>query len=282
MLLKAPILGLYLALFLLCHVLAHPLHPEMNAALDGGLGGLFGGEDPLAPAEPETDKALPKHPHLPPIPTPALGGLFTTEEHTSKSPSVQATVSTASRSVSTLASGAATTQFSTTTSTSSSASSPSPATPTGATKEAASSPAGDTSKWKFIGIAALGIGVVAGIMLSIVFFDAWWGFLLALVGKKKKDGTEDLVPDWANRDWEFKIASQVGHRYPTLASLESMTKKQDLTGTPLMSPPASHSLVPSRPPSLYLPAVDPHPLEPLFRRPSATNRPVPQDPMFRA
>jgi hypothetical protein len=119
-------------------------------------------------------------------------------------------------------------------------------------------------------------------MLSIVFFDSWWGFLLALVGKKKKDGREDMVPDWAGRDWEFKIASEDGHRYPTLASLESMTRpKEDLNPTsPLMSPSPNPHLV-LRPPSLYLPVVDPHPLEPLFRRPSATNRPMLHDPMYR-
>ncbi|KAJ7786611.1 hypothetical protein B0H16DRAFT_1491087 [Mycena metata] len=138
------------------------------------------------------------------------------------------------------------------------------------------------------------IALIAGIMLAIVYFDAWWGLVLVLVGKRKKDsGTEDMVPDWVGRDWEFKIASEDGHRYPTLASLESITKqKQELPGTnPLMSPSANsrhlmspildlHNLVPTRPPSLYFPAADPHPLEPLFRRPSASNRPALHQPKF--
>ncbi|KAF7347592.1 hypothetical protein MVEN_01516100 [Mycena venus] len=199
----------------------------MNAGLDRGLGGLFGGgedADPPVPTDPETNNVLPKHPHLPTIAPEGLGGLFTTSEASS----VQATISSASRSASTFASGAAISQFSTTTSSSSSTSFPSPTVTIGATKETSNAPSGEAAQWKVIGIAAVSIGLVAGIMLSIVFFDAWWGFLLALVGKKKKAGTEDLVPDWANRDWEFKVASEDGHRYPTLASLETMTKKQEL------------------------------------------------------
>ncbi|KAJ7269433.1 hypothetical protein B0H12DRAFT_1095814 [Mycena haematopus] len=279
------ILRLSLALVLLCRVSAHPLHPEMNAALVRGLGDLFGGEDPLVPSDPETEKTLPKRPHLPSVATVDLGGLVTAEGNIIKVSvsSVQTTTSSASRPASTLTSVAAITPFPTTTSSSSSSSSPSATITPGDTKEASSSPE-EATKWKVIGIAAVSIGLIAGVMLSIVFFDSWWGFLLALAGKKKKGGTEDLVLDWANRDWEMKIASEDGHRYPTLASLESMKKKQDLTGTsPLMSPTDvrhPHNLVPTRPPSLYLPAVDPHPLEPLFRRPSASNRPVPHELVF--
>ncbi|KAJ6520113.1 hypothetical protein C8R45DRAFT_953923 [Mycena sanguinolenta] len=285
---QAAILRLYLALVLLCYVSAHPLHPEMNVALDRGLGGLFGDdEDPLpeAPSSPETEKALPKRPHLPSIATEGLGGLLTAEGDILKASGIQTTTSSASRSASTLASGAATTPFTATTS-SSSSTIPSPTTMPGDTKQPSSSPGSEATEWKVIGIAAVSIGLIAGVILSILFFDSWWGFLLALVGKKNKGGTEDLVPDWANRDWEVKIASEDGHRYPTLASLESMTKKHDLTGTsPLISPTSddarhSHSLVPTLPPPLYVPGSDPHPLEPLFRRPSASNRPVPHESMF--
>ncbi|KAJ6575412.1 hypothetical protein B0H19DRAFT_1128566 [Mycena capillaripes] len=282
---QATIWRLCLALGLLCYVLAHPLHQDSNAGLRG-LGGLLGdeGDVPLPASDPETEnKALPKHPHLT-FTSEGLGGLLTAELNPSRASSVQATVSSASRTASTLNSGAALTQFSTTTS-HSFTSFPSPTTTIGATKEAPSTPPAEATEWKVIGIAALGIGVVAAVMLAIVFFDSWWGFVLALVGKRKKDrGREDMVPDWAGRDWEFKIASEDGHRYPTLASLESMTKpKQDLTGTtPLMSPsPDTRHLPPVRPPSLYLPVVDPHPLEPLFRRPSASNGPIRHDPMFR-
>ncbi|KAJ7492338.1 hypothetical protein FB451DRAFT_985080, partial [Mycena latifolia] len=142
----------------------------------------------------------------------------------------------------------------------------------GVTKQAPNTPPGEAAEWKVIGIAAVSIGLIAAVMLSIVFFDSWWGFLRALVGKRKKEGgTEDMIPDWARRDWEFKIASEDGHRYPTLSSLESMTKpKQDPTSaSPLMSmSPDPRHLGPMRPPSLYMPVEDPHPLDPLFRRPS--------------
>ncbi|KAF7337495.1 ABC transporter protein [Mycena sanguinolenta] len=288
---QATILRFYLTLVLLCYISARPLHPEMNAALDRGLGSLFGDdEDPLpeVPSSPETEKALPKRPHLPTIATEGLGGLLTAEGDILKVSSVQITTSSASRSASTFTSGAAITPFTATTSSSSSTSFPSPTMTPSDTKQASSSPGSEATEWKVIGIAAVSIGLIAGVILSILFFDSWWGFLLALVGKKKRGGTEDLVPDWANRDWEVKIASEDGHRYPTLASLESMTKKQDLTGTsPLISPTSddarhSHSLVPTLPPPLYLPGGDPHPLEPLFRRPSASNRPVPHELVFRS
>ncbi|KAF8215910.1 hypothetical protein K438DRAFT_1799695 [Mycena galopus ATCC 62051] len=282
------ILRLYLALILLCHVSAHPLRREMNAGLDRGLGGLFGDDsDPLVPSDPETEKALPKRPHLPTIATEGIDELLTAEGNIIKTTSsAQTTASSASRSASILTSGTAITQLSTTTSSSSSTSFPSPYPPTitsTATKEAPSASSfGASNEWKVIGITAVSIGLIAGIMLSIVFFDSMWRFLLALVGKRKKGGTEDLIPDWANRDWEVKIASEDGHRYPTLGSLESMTKQQDLTGTsPLISPALdarhSHSLVPTLPPSIYSPSVDPHPLDPLFRRPSASNRCLPRE-----
>ncbi|KAJ7751194.1 hypothetical protein DFH07DRAFT_774821 [Mycena maculata] len=275
---QAMILRLYIALVLLCYVLSHPLRQGTNAGLDRGLGGLLGGgdedDDPLPPSDPQMNTPLPK-PHLPVI---SSEGLVATQGNSNQASITTLTpsVSTASPSTSTLDSTSETTQFSTTT-----ISSPSTSIPTatvGITKPAPSTPPGEAAEWKVIGITALGIGLVATIMLSLFFFDSWWGFLRAVVGMKRKDrGSEDMIPDWARRDWEFKIASEDGHRYPTLASLESMTKpKQD----PLisMSPDPRH-LVPMPPPSLYLPAQDPHPLEPLFRRPSASS---PIAPMLRA
>ncbi|KAJ7170193.1 hypothetical protein C8R46DRAFT_226472 [Mycena filopes] len=284
------IFRLCLALGLLSYGLAHPLHQEANAALNRGLGGLLGGaeDDPLPPSDPELDPPAQKHPHLTFVSTERLAGLFTTARNPNTATStVPATIATgtatdSSRTTSTLASGSAFTPSPTATFISLSTNMPSPTITIGVTKQAPSTPPAEATEWKVIGIAVVSIALIAGVMLAFIYFDA----VLALVGMKRKDrGTEDMIPDWAGRDWEFKIASEDGHRYPTLASLESITKsKQELAGpmSPLsansrhmISPiPDLHSLVPTRPPSLYLPAVDPHPLEPLLRRPSASNRPV--------
>lgn len=40
-------------------------------------------------------------------------------------------------------------------------------------------------------------------------------------------GEETMVPDWEKRSWEFRLASEDGHRYPTMASLESIVKEKD-------------------------------------------------------
>ncbi|KAJ7459164.1 hypothetical protein B0H11DRAFT_2060585 [Mycena galericulata] len=283
---QTTIMRLYITLGLVCYALPHPLHQRTNVALDRGLGGLLGYEDdddPLPPSDSDIHTALPKPPpHLTIISLPSIGELLTTKENTNQASNTQVTdvSTTASLSTSTLDSGSQTTQSVTPTITSSSTSIPSAT--IGITKEAPSTPPGEAAEWKVIGIAALGIGLVAAVMLSIVFFDSWWGFLKAVFGKRKNNGgSEDMVPDWTQRDWKFKIASEDGHRYPTLASLESMTKsKQDPT-SPLMSPDPRHS-VPMRPPSLYLPTMDPHPLEPLFRRPSASNPAVQPNSRFRS
>ncbi|KAJ6621073.1 hypothetical protein B0H10DRAFT_2018526 [Mycena sp. CBHHK59/15] len=276
---------LYLTLGLSCYALSHPLNSRRNAGSRQGLAGLFGdgdGDDGdfFTSSGPETIVA----PHQPLYPTSftdeGLGGLFTMS---AKGSSVQS-VSAASHATSSLApvSAPITTQSMTTAVSSLSTSVASATATIGVTQEAPNTPPGEAAQWKVIGIAAIGMGLIAAVMLSIIFFDSWWGFLRALVGKKKKErGMEDLVPDWGRRDWEFKIASEDGHRYPTLASLESMTKNnQDVasskhTDSPLITlSPNPHHLTPLPPPSLYLPELDPHPLEPLFRRPSASNHPI--------
>ncbi|KAJ7109920.1 hypothetical protein C8R44DRAFT_800910 [Mycena epipterygia] len=279
---QATIMRVYIILGLLCYVLSHPLHQrELHRGLAGLLGD--GDDDPLIPSDSEMDTQLPQPPPLTIISSEDIGGLFTVgRDSNTASSRIQVTgVSSASRTSSTLGSGAESTQsIAATASSTTSTSSPSPTVEIGVTKEAPSTPPAEAAEWKVIGIAAVSIGLVAGIMLSIVFFDSWWGFMRALVGKKRKErGTEDMVPDWARRDWEFKIASEDGHRYPTLASLESMTKPKldpiSTAASPLMCISSNpHHLVPTRPPSLYFPVVDPHPLEPLFRRPSASNHPV--------
>lgn len=153
----------------------------------------------------------------------------------------------------------------------------------GFTQERSAMPAGEATEWKVIGIAIIAITFVATVILAIVFFDSWWGFLRDLMfGKRKGREAEDLVPDWEKRSWEFKLSSEDGHRYPTMSSLESMTKIKREKGQSsvftrhrTLSPDLQHSLV-APPQALYSPEYDPHPLEPLIRRPSTR----PQIPTF--
>lgn len=110
------------------------------------------------------------------------------------------------------------------------------------TPEASSTPPDEATEWKVIGIGIMSITFVGTLILLIVFFDSWWGFLRDLVvGKKRQEGIEDLAEGEGKKDWEKKLANEDGHRYPTLTSLESITKDPS--------------------------ALEPHPLEPLFRRP---------------
>lgn len=91
-----------------------------------------------------------------------------------------------------------------------------------------------------------------------------------------------MIPDWEKRSWEFKLSSEDGHRYPTLASLESISKeKHDIQNDGIASPftqppglsPEPQHLSPVCPARAHSPEFDPHPLEPLFRRPS-TRQPI--------
>ena len=167
-------------------------------------------------------------------------------------------------------------------SSSTSASSATPSSSVEATPEAARMPPGEAAEWKVIGLVVICIGFVATAILSIVFFDSWWGFLRDLAcGKREREGVEDMVPDWEKRSWEFKLASEDGHRYPTLASLECIAKEHaegDQNGSEIF-PFSSHprpcpELMSPRPP--YLSNRDAHPLEPLFRRPSMRQMTPPQ------
>ena len=91
--------------------------------------------------------------------------------------------------------------------------------------EASATPPGEATEWKVIGIAVIVITFIATVILAITFFDSWWGFLRALVlGNKHNGGEEKLVPDWNKRSWEYDLANEDGHRYPTMASLESIIK----------------------------------------------------------
>ncbi|KAF9567787.1 hypothetical protein CPC08DRAFT_519513 [Agrocybe pediades] len=108
---------------------------------------------------------------------------------------------------------------------------------TGDVLDASSTPPAELKEWKVIGIAVISITFIAILVLAVTFFDAWWGFLCAAVcgkrrGKRRKGiaypfSGETMVPDWERRSWEFKLASEDGHRYPTMASLESIVKDKE-------------------------------------------------------
>lgn len=71
-------------------------------------------------------------------------------------------------------------------------------------------------EWKVIGVAVIAFSTVAAILLLSVFFDHWWGFIRDLVlPKKKRDGSEELIPDWKKASWHITMDSDP-HRYPSL------------------------------------------------------------------
>jgi len=91
--------------------------------------------------------------------------------------------------------------------------------------EAPTTSAEEATQWKVIGIGIITVGLIATVILSIIFFDSWWKFFCDLFcGRWRRRGEETLVPDWTTRDWEFKLANEEGHRYPTLSSLVDMTE----------------------------------------------------------
>ncbi|KAF8971716.1 hypothetical protein BDZ97DRAFT_1752982 [Flammula alnicola] len=103
--------------------------------------------------------------------------------------------------------------------------------------DAPTTPPAELTEWKVIGIAVITITFIATAVLSVAFFDSWWGFVCAVVcGKRKRKGRglgeETLVPDWEKRSWEFRLASEDGHRYPTMASLESIVKESGKVEAP--------------------------------------------------
>ena len=86
----------------------------------------------------------------------------------------------------------------------------------------------ELTEWKVIGIGVITVTLIAILVLSISFFDSWWGFLRSVCCGKKTDGgegEETMVPDGERlgKSWEVKLANEDG-RYPTLSSIESIQK----------------------------------------------------------
>lgn len=110
----------------------------------------------------------------------------------------------------------------------------------GDTSEAPTTPPGELTEWKVIGIAVITITFIATVVLLVSFFDSWWGFVrAAMCGKSRKGNMstrglagETLVPDWEKRSWEFRLANEDGHRYPTMTSLESIVKEKEEVDEP--------------------------------------------------
>ncbi|PPQ63829.1 hypothetical protein CVT24_009780 [Panaeolus cyanescens] len=88
-------------------------------------------------------------------------------------------------------------------------------------------PPAELTEWKVIGVAVISVTLVAIIILAVTFFDSWWGFLSAVFTTKRDGGNETLLPDPDQRDWEFKLANEDGHRYPTMESLDSIAREKN-------------------------------------------------------
>ena len=67
---------------------------------------------------------------------------------------------------------------------------------------------GQAVDWRVIGIAVIAISAVGTVILLVVFFDQWWGFLCDVCGRRRRrrgGGKEELVPDWERGTWEYKV-----------------------------------------------------------------------------
>ena len=198
-------------------VIAHPLHPRTVVLQTRDLIGGILGLEPVAPASDinTVDNS----------PTNGTGTSFPVQTSIlSGSSKISTTVSTASSQA---------TLFITQTTTggrpSETSSAVSPTTTSiqiGYVADAPTTPPGEATEWKVIGIAVITITFITTVVLAITFFDSWWGFLRAiLLGDKRNGGDEKLVPDWDKQSWEYNLSKEDGHRYPTMASLESIVVK---------------------------------------------------------
>ncbi|KAG6837333.1 hypothetical protein H0H93_011428 [Arthromyces matolae] len=152
--------------------------------------------------------------------------------------------------------------------------------PPGSSSDTAVIPRSDARQWKIIGLVVICVTVIGVATLAIVFFDAWWGFLRAvLCGRKYGQEREDMVPDWEKRSWEYKIPGE--GRYAAIGSMEHLTANAAgigagggrgalKEGAELSAKSQSPIATSSQP--IYAPQIDPHPLEPLARRPSTNPR----------
>jgi hypothetical protein len=198
-------------------VIAHPLHSRTAVLQTRDLiGEIFGGGIETADAASDINTVNQ---------TVATGESFPTQTSILTSASESVILTTVSTSTSSQ------TIFSTTQKTTerpwetSSAASSTTSIQIGYVADAPATPPGEATEWKVIGIAVIAIAFITTVVLTVTFFDSWWGFLRAIfLGDKHNGGDEKLVPDWDKRSWEYNLSIEDGHRYPTMASLESIVK----------------------------------------------------------
>ncbi|KAG6877493.1 hypothetical protein C0993_006763 [Termitomyces sp. T159_Od127] len=159
--------------------------------------------------------------------------------------------------------------------------------PPGTPTDAEVVPHSDAKQWKIIGLVVICITFIGVSTLAIVFFDAWWGFLRAVICRRRySQEREDMVPDWEKRSWEYKIPTLNEDPYTATSSMDNLTAnaaglgsgagriRGGMTQAPNHLPnPHAHprGRIPS-PQPMYVPEIDRHPLEPLVRRPSTNPR----------
>lgn len=74
-------------------------------------------------------------------------------------------------------------------------------------------PAGPGPDWRVIGVAVIAVSVIGSAILAVVFFDQWWRFVHDVCGgrrRKRKEGVEELVPDWEKGSWEYRPEKEDG------------------------------------------------------------------------
>ena len=212
--------GTLLALAL---VIAHPLHPRtavlQTRDLIGGI--LGGGLGPVAPSTSDIDTVNNSQTAATGAGFPAQTSIFTGASKVSTTVSTSTASSLTTPSITQTTTGGRPSETS-------SAVSPTTSIQIGYVAEAPATPPGEATEWKVIGIAVISITFITVVALAITFFDSWWGFLRAIFfGDKRNGGDEKLVPDWDRQSWEYNLSKEDGHRYPTMASLESIVKTRE-------------------------------------------------------
>jgi hypothetical protein len=203
-------------------VIAHPLHPQTAVLQTRNLvGGILG--DGFGPVVPPVSDINTVNTNSQTAATGAGFPVQTSSILTGGASKVPTTVSTASSQTTTPSITQTTTGRPS--ETSSAAVSSTTSIQIGYVADAPATPPGEATEWKVIGIAVISIAFITTVVLSITFFDSWWGFLRAIfLGDKRNGGDEKLVPDWDRQSWEYNLSKEDGHRYPTMASLESIVK----------------------------------------------------------
>ncbi|KAG6813217.1 hypothetical protein H0H92_013104 [Tricholoma furcatifolium] len=273
---------LLLKVFLVVHAQSHPLNlapaADLDDVLDSGDDLLYGSSTPSSNyyetafgAEPTSYSSLVYDPFLPHTGSSQSSSTTMTSTismHTTK-PSQHTPTPTGDQAPATSSSTAEV--------------SPTAFSPPGESANTNAVSRSDAKQWKIIGLVIICITFITVATLTIVFFDAWWGFLRGLVGKQRRYGQEreDMVPDWEKRSWEYKIA--IPSEYPTTGSMENLTANAAgigagpgrARGQEMLPNPHDHPLPASRlisPQPMYMSEYGHHPLEPLSRRPSTNPR----------